>query len=74
MHPDVVLFADVRDGNERVKGSVHCCSCSRTNKERYKTLHRNKEVNIVNKPPIDEVITIPICFQISLIITVVSVD
>ncbi len=43
MHPDVVLFADVRNGNERVKGSVHCCSSCCTHKERYETLQRHKQ-------------------------------
>lgn len=44
VHPDVVLFADVRDGDEGVKGSVHCCSSSCTYKERYKTLQKHREM------------------------------
>lgn len=43
VHPDVVLFADVRNGDERVKGSVHCCSSCCTHKERYKTLQSHKQ-------------------------------
>lgn len=38
MHPDVVLFADVRNGNEGVKGSIHCCSGCCAYKEWYKAL------------------------------------
>lgn len=43
VHPDVVLFANVRNGNEGVKSSVHCCPSSRTYEERYKTLHKSNQ-------------------------------
>lgn len=45
MHPDVVLFADIRDGNERVKGSVHRCAGSGAHKERHKALCKHKQHN-----------------------------
>lgn len=73
MHPDVVLFADVRNGDERVKGSVHCRSSSCTHKERNKTLHKQGRKMTVQKAPTDAVITAPMCFPSSLIIAVVSV-
>lgn len=38
MHPYVVLFADVRNGNEGVKGSIDCCSSCCAYKEWYKAL------------------------------------
>lgn len=56
VHPDVVLFADVWNGDERVKGSVHGCSSCRAHEERYETLRRHKEIN-------DR--TIPMCFPSS---------
>lgn len=43
VHPDVVLFADVGNGDERVKGSVHRRSRCGTDKERYKTLQRHRQ-------------------------------
>lgn len=42
MHPDVVLLADVGDGDEGVKGSVHRRPGGRTHKERHKALHGEK--------------------------------
>lgn len=42
MHPDVVLPADVGDGDEGVKGSVHRRPGGRAHKERHKALHGGK--------------------------------
>lgn len=47
VHPDAVLFADVRNGDEGVKGSVHCCSGCCAYKERHKTLQRHKHKMLV---------------------------
>lgn len=44
VHPDAVLFTDVRNGDERVKGSVHRCSGCRTDEERYETLQWHKHI------------------------------
>lgn len=47
MHPDVVLLADVGNGDEGVKCSVNCCPSCCTYKERYKTLRQHKGNDVV---------------------------
>lgn len=43
VHPDAVLPADVRNGDEGVKGSVYRRTRCGAYKERYKTLERHKQ-------------------------------
>lgn len=43
VHPDVVLSADVRDGDEWVEGAVYCGTSGGAHKERHKTLQKNKQ-------------------------------
>ena len=41
--PDIVLLADVRDGDERVESSVHCSTSGRTHEEWHKALHTHTQ-------------------------------